>query len=101
VTGSQWYSGEDLMDRHGSFFAANGQWYYASNDRSHSTECVVATQALAQPALVQPVLSQQPYSRSPCPGVVFHPCVWTCMRVPVFLQPQACVLPRHCDWVRR
>jgi hypothetical protein len=27
---------EDYTDRHGSFWSHGGQWYYASNDRSHS-----------------------------------------------------------------
>ena len=31
-----WYLGEDYTDRHGSFLQHGGQWYYASNDRSHS-----------------------------------------------------------------
>lgn len=31
-----WFSHEDYTDRHGSFLQHNGQWYYASNDRSHS-----------------------------------------------------------------
>jgi hypothetical protein len=26
------------MDRHGSFFEAHNQWYFATNDRSHSTD---------------------------------------------------------------
>ena len=34
------------MDRHGSFFTANGQWYFASNDRSHSTEYVTVVNAM-------------------------------------------------------
>lgn len=37
-TSGPWYSHEDYMDRHGSFFSAHNQWYYASNDRSHSTD---------------------------------------------------------------
>jgi hypothetical protein len=32
-----WYSHEDYADRHGSFFTMHGQWYYACNDRSHSS----------------------------------------------------------------
>ena len=40
VTVGPWYSHEDYADRHGSFFsnADGGQWFYASNDRSHSTD---------------------------------------------------------------
>jgi hypothetical protein len=38
VTNPDWWAVEDLTDRHGSFFSANGQWYFAANDRSHSTE---------------------------------------------------------------
>ena len=34
--GTPWYKMEDYTDRHGSFLEHNGQWYYASNDRSHS-----------------------------------------------------------------
>ena len=38
-TSGPWYSHEDLADRHGSFWTnAGGQWFYASNDRSHSTD---------------------------------------------------------------
>ena len=38
-TGGPWYSHEDYQDRHGSFWHnAGGQWFYASNDRSHSTD---------------------------------------------------------------
>jgi len=38
-TGGPWYSHEDYADRHGSFWTnAGGQWFYASNDRSHSTD---------------------------------------------------------------
>ena len=33
-----WYSHQDYADRHGSFWFANGQWYYSSNDRSHSSD---------------------------------------------------------------
>ena len=38
VPGAAWYSSEDLADRHGSFWVQNGQTFYASNDRSHSTD---------------------------------------------------------------
>ena len=31
-----WYTAEDYTDRHGSFLQAHGQWYFATNDRSHS-----------------------------------------------------------------
>ena len=31
-----WYMAEDYTDRHGSFLQAHGQWYFATNDRSHS-----------------------------------------------------------------
>jgi len=31
-----WYLAEDLSDRHGSFLEHAKQWYYLSNDRSHS-----------------------------------------------------------------
>lgn len=31
-----WFRHEDYTDRHGSFLKHNRQWYYASNDRSHS-----------------------------------------------------------------
>lgn len=38
-TNGPWYSHEDYADRHGSFWHNNaGQWFYASNDRSHSTD---------------------------------------------------------------
>jgi arabinoxylan arabinofuranohydrolase len=37
-TSGPWYSHEDYADRHGSFWTAAGQWFYASNDRSHSTD---------------------------------------------------------------
>jgi len=37
-TAGPWYSHEDYADRHGSFWTAHGQWYYACNDRSHSTD---------------------------------------------------------------
>ena len=38
-TDGPWYSHEDYADRHGSFWHnAGGQWFYASNDRSHSTD---------------------------------------------------------------
>ena len=37
-TGGEWYSHQDYADRHGSFWQAGGQWYYAANDRSHSTD---------------------------------------------------------------
>jgi arabinoxylan arabinofuranohydrolase len=37
-SGSAWYANEDLSDRHGSFFTAHGQWYFAANDRSHSPD---------------------------------------------------------------
>lgn len=33
---TNWFRGEDYTDRHGSFLHHNNQWYYASNDRSHS-----------------------------------------------------------------
>ena len=29
---------QDYADRHGSFWTANGQWFYACNDRSHSAD---------------------------------------------------------------
>lgn len=35
---SAWWTNEDLADRHGSFFTAHGQWYFAANDRSHSPD---------------------------------------------------------------
>ena len=31
-----WFMSEDYTDRHGSFLHAHGQWYFATNDRSHS-----------------------------------------------------------------
>lgn len=31
-----WYLTEDYTDRHGSFLKHGNQWYYSSNDRSHS-----------------------------------------------------------------
>lgn len=37
-TTGPWYGWEDQQDRHGSFWTANGQWYFAANDRSHSTD---------------------------------------------------------------
>ncbi len=37
-TTGPWYAWEDLADRHGSFWSAKGQTYYASNDRSHSAD---------------------------------------------------------------
>ena len=38
-TGGAWYEHEDYADRHGSFFTnSGGQAFYASNDRSHSTD---------------------------------------------------------------
>jgi arabinoxylan arabinofuranohydrolase len=37
-TRGPWYSHEDYADRHGSFWTAGGQWFYASNDRSHSSD---------------------------------------------------------------
>lgn len=38
-TNGPWYSHNDYADRHGSFWTnAAGQWFYASNDRSHSTD---------------------------------------------------------------
>jgi len=38
-TGGEWWSHEDYQDRHGSFWTnAGGQAFYASNDRSHSTD---------------------------------------------------------------
>ena len=33
-----WYAQQDLADRHGSFMVSDGQWFYASNDRSHSSD---------------------------------------------------------------
>eukprot|EP00039_Didymoeca_costata_P020773 m.342381 g.342381 ORF g.342381 m.342381 type:complete len:467 (+) comp21319_c0_seq1:31-1431(+) len=33
-----WYTSQNYLDRHGSFFSLNGQWYYVMNDRSHSTD---------------------------------------------------------------
>ena len=36
--GTPWYGQEDYADRHGSFVTSGGQWFYASNDRSHSTD---------------------------------------------------------------
>ena len=38
VTNTQpcWCQNEDYNDRHGSFFSANGQDFWSSNDRSHS-----------------------------------------------------------------
>ncbi len=33
-----WYGNEDLADRHGSFWTSNAQWFWAGNDRSHSTD---------------------------------------------------------------
>eukprot|EP01063_Lacrimia_lanifica_P035655 TRINITY_DN6863_c0_g1_i1.p1 TRINITY_DN6863_c0_g1~~TRINITY_DN6863_c0_g1_i1.p1 ORF type:complete len:464 (+),score=58.20 TRINITY_DN6863_c0_g1_i1:205-1596(+) len=36
ATVQPWYLREDYVDRHGSFLEANGQWYFACNDRSHS-----------------------------------------------------------------
>jgi arabinoxylan arabinofuranohydrolase len=38
VSGGDWWAAEDLADRHGSFWSSAGQSYYASNDRSHSTD---------------------------------------------------------------
>jgi len=35
-TVTPWYRMEDYTDRHGSFLHHDGQWFYASNDRSHS-----------------------------------------------------------------
>jgi arabinoxylan arabinofuranohydrolase len=38
-TDGPWYGWEDLADRHGSFFEnTGGQWFYSSNDRSHSSD---------------------------------------------------------------
>jgi arabinoxylan arabinofuranohydrolase len=37
-TSGEWYTHEDYADRHGSFWMANNQWYYACNDRSHSID---------------------------------------------------------------
>jgi arabinoxylan arabinofuranohydrolase len=37
-TSQPWYAREDYADRHGSFWTQNGQWFYACNDRSHSTD---------------------------------------------------------------
>jgi hypothetical protein len=31
-----WFLREDYADRHGSFLSHGGQWYFATNDRSHS-----------------------------------------------------------------
>merc|ERR1712070_669709 len=31
-----WFLEEDYTDRHGSFLEHRGQWYFFSNDRSHS-----------------------------------------------------------------
>lgn len=36
--GQPWYAQQDLADRHGSFMEFGGQWFYASNDRSHSSD---------------------------------------------------------------
>ena len=33
-----WYTREDYHDRHGSFFESHNQWYFATNDCSHSTD---------------------------------------------------------------
>ena len=35
---SAWWAAEDQADRHGSFFTLHGQWYFACNDRSHSSD---------------------------------------------------------------
>ena len=35
-----WYMGEDYEDRHGSFLSHGGQWYFFTNDRSHSADIV-------------------------------------------------------------
>lgn len=37
-----WYHGEDYTDRHGSFLHHKGQWYFSTNDRSHSSDLVHA-----------------------------------------------------------
>jgi hypothetical protein len=37
-TSAHWYDNEDLADRHGSFWHADGQWFWSGNDRSHSTD---------------------------------------------------------------
>jgi hypothetical protein len=37
-TGKPWYAWQDLTDRHGSFWTKGGQWFFASNDRSHSKD---------------------------------------------------------------
>jgi hypothetical protein len=37
-TAGPWYSHQDYADRHGSFWAAGGQWFFSANDRSHSTD---------------------------------------------------------------
>ena len=36
--GNCWCQDEDYNDRHGSFFTANGQDFWSSNDRSHSAD---------------------------------------------------------------
>lgn len=33
-----WFHGEDYTDRHGSFLHYGGQWYFSTNDRSHSPD---------------------------------------------------------------
>ena len=35
---TDWWASEDLKDRHGSFFSMHGQWYFATNDRTHSDD---------------------------------------------------------------
>jgi hypothetical protein len=37
-TSGPWYEWEDYQDRHGSFWTAGGQWFFATNDRSHSLD---------------------------------------------------------------
>jgi hypothetical protein len=37
-----WYHGEDYTDRHGSFLHHKGQWFFSTNDRSHSSDLVHA-----------------------------------------------------------
>ena len=42
AVGSQpgWQHGEDYTDRHGSFLHYGGQWFFSTNDRSHSSDLV-------------------------------------------------------------
>jgi len=37
LTQEPWYTQDDYQDRHGSFLNFKNQWYFFSNDRSHST----------------------------------------------------------------